>query len=311
MTRKIAGIILFAAVVVACSNERETPGGFKFTILKKGDGKEIVTGNYLIIDLLVKDSHDSVWADTRIEGIPISTRIQPPADPSRVKREGLEAVFRMLSKGDSVTFAIPANEFFHKMWQQEIPKKVDSASLFTFYIKAKDVLDEPNWRKFQQELINKQNALFLKEQAEQLGRDTVTIDNFLKEKGIKARTTRAGLRYVITKPGYGPNGKTAQTAQVNYVGYLLDGTFFDTNIEAVAKANDVYQKAMLYTPYDIRIDYSPVIKGWHEMLKEMNVGAKATVYIPSTLAYGPQRKGVVIGPNSILVFDLEVVSLKK
>lgn len=311
MVKKVFSVVIITLICAGCSNERTTPGGFKFTILKKGDGQELSAGSYMIIDMLVKDAHDSIWADTKADGFPISTRIQPPADPSRAKEEGLEAVFRMMSKGDSVTFSIPAHEFFRKMWREPVPKKFDASSQFTFYVTAKEVLDEPNWRKFQQEMVNKKNAQYLKQQAEQLGKDTVTIDNFLKEKGVKALTTSLGLRYVITTPGRGPKGKSGETALVQYKGYLLNGTIFDTNVESIAKANNMFQRGTIYTPYEVRIDYSPVIRGWHEILKEMNVGSKATVYIPSTLAYGPQRKSKLINENEILVFDMELVSFKK
>jgi len=311
MIRKIIFGSVIALMGMGCSQERTTPGGFKFNVLKKGDGKELAAGSYLIIDLLVKDSHDSTWADTRKDGFPISTRVQAPGDPSRAKQEGLEAVFRMMSKGDSVTFSIPAHRFFREMWREPVPKKVDADSHFTFYVKAKDVLDEPRWRKFQQEMVNKQNALYLKQQAEQLGKDTVTIDNFLREKGIKAQTTPLGIRYVITKPGHGPTGKSGQIAMVQYKGYLLNGTIFDTNVESFAKANNLHQRGRLYAPYEVRIDYTQVIRGWHEMLTKMNAGSTATVYIPSTLAYGPQRKSELIKENEILVFDLEVLSFKK
>jgi FKBP-type peptidyl-prolyl cis-trans isomerase len=65
-----------------------------------------------------------------------------------------------------------------------------------------------------------------------------------------------------------------------------------------------------YAPYDVEIGgYPPVIQGWVEILQLMNKGAKVQVYIPSTLAYGNQRRGEVIIENSILVFDMEMVDV--
>jgi FKBP-type peptidyl-prolyl cis-trans isomerase FkpA len=138
----------------------------------------------------------------------------------------------------------------------------------------------------------------------------VIIDNFLKEKNIVAKKTASGIRYIITKPGKGQNVKDGQTASVNYAGYLLNGKYFDTSMEAVAKEQNIYQQGKPYQPYPVTVGRNSVIRGWEEALKLMSKGAKMTVYIPSTLAYGSQRSGPVIAENSILAFDLEVVDLK-
>jgi FKBP-type peptidyl-prolyl cis-trans isomerase len=147
-------------------------------------------------------------------------------------------------------------------------------------------------------------------EAEQLKKDTATIDQYLSEKKIEALKTESGIRYVITQAGVGENGTAGQTAMVNYSGYLLDGQYFDSSVKSVAEEKGLYNPARSYQPYEVTIDQTSVIKGWHEALMLMNKGAKATVYIPSTLAYGPQQRSAVIKPNSILVFDLEVVDLK-
>ena len=144
----------------------------------------------------------------------------------------------------------------------------------------------------------------------QLSKDVAAIDAFLAEKGIQAEKAESGLRYVITKPGTGENCKPGQIAQVNYAGYMLDGQYFDTSVKEVAQANGLYNEGGRYIPYPVTIDETQVIKGWHHALKLLNKGAKATVYIPSPLAYGRQQRSELIVPNSILVFDLEVVDVK-
>ena len=116
---------------------------------------------------------------------------------------------------------------------------------------------------------------------------------------------------MITREGEGENAVSGKTVSVNYAGYMLDGTHFDSNIKEVAQEQGLYNAAREpYSPYDVTIDQSSVIRGWHDALKVMKKGSKATVYIPSTLAYGPQQRSEVIKPNSILVFDLEIVEVK-
>src|SRR5262249_361061 len=133
---------------------------------------------------------------------------------------------------------------------------------------------------------------------------------YLKEKNISAMKTASGLRYVITKPGKGDNVRAGQTASVNYYGYLLSGKCFDTNIAAKAKEQNIFRQGSPYAPYDVPVGQGSVIRGWEEALTLMNKGAKMTVYIPSTLCYGNQKRSEDILENTILAFDMEVVDVK-
>jgi FKBP-type peptidyl-prolyl cis-trans isomerase len=150
-----------------------------------------------------------------------------------------------------------------------------------------------------------------KKSAAQIEKDGAEIDAYLKEKGIDAQKTEAGVRYVITQEGEGETAASGQTVSVNYTGYLLDGTHFDSSVKEIAQEKGLYNPAREpYSPYDVTIDQTSVIRGWHDALKVLKKGSKATVYIPSTLGYGPQPYSEVIKENSILVFDLEIVELK-
>ncbi|SRR5258706_545926 len=304
MKNSILVFLIVFAFCSACSNERETVSGQKFSVVKKGDGTEIKVKQILIIDFFLKDGKDSIWYDTRKNPYPQIMQKQAQAQPG----DKLTEVIYMLTKGDSVSVKMSAVDVFRN--QQSIPPKVDSTSSFTFFIKMKDALDSAQFIKFREELVAKQNEKVLKLQQEQLAKDSVIIDNFLKEKNITAMKTPSGLRYVITKAGKGENVKDGQTAKVNYAGYLLNGKYFDTSIESVAKEKNIFQQGRGYTPYPVPVGKGAVIKGWDEALKLMNKGCKMTVYIPSSLAYGPRKRDEDIIENSILAFDLEIVDIQ-
>jgi len=306
MKNSILVSLILLGICAACSNERESASGQKFTVLKAGDGHKIDSGRFLIMNFVFKDSKDSVWNDTRKSGVPLIMQKQGIVRPGDKVLE----VIGMLTKGDSVTFKVSAKEIFTKSFRQPVPPKVDSLSDFTFVIGLKDAMDSATFAKFRTDLIAKQNEKAAKAQGEQLAKDTVAIDNFLKEKNIKAMTTSSGLRYIITQAGHGDVVKDGQTASVNYAGYLLNGKYFDTSIESVAKAKNLYQEGRKYGPYDVQVGRGGVIRGWEDALKLMNKGSKMTVYIPSTLAYGNQRRSADIVENSILAFDLELVDVK-
>lgn len=122
-------------------------------------------------------------------------------------------------------------------------------------------------------------------------------EKFLKTNAQKPniKTTNTGLQYEVLSAGKGISPKAGDNVIVNYRGTLLDGTEFDSSY----KNN---QAATL--PLD------RLIPGWQEALKMMQPGAKWKIYVPPQLAYGEQGAGNVIGPNSTLIFEIELVDVE-
>jgi FKBP-type peptidyl-prolyl cis-trans isomerase FklB len=104
-----------------------------------------------------------------------------------------------------------------------------------------------------------------------------------------------GIQYRIIKAGSGEKPSADKTVVCHYRGTLVDGKEFDSS----------YSRG---EPAEFPI--ANVIKGWQEILVLMPVGSKWEVVIPSELAYGEQARGDVIGPNSTLVFEIELLSIK-
>lgn len=108
-------------------------------------------------------------------------------------------------------------------------------------------------------------------------------------------TLPSGLQYKILKEGTGPKPAAADSVVVNYKGTLIDNTEFDSSFKRGEPAT---------------IPVSGVIKGWTEALQLMPVGSKWELFIPSDLAYGPRGPSAEIGPNSTLVFEVELLSIQ-
>jgi len=302
ITTALAALVLI--VTASCSNKtEETPNGFKYVVAKSGDGTLPKPGEILVFDYTMRDSKDSVWADTRKLGMPAAVMI---ADAAMEKDEkGIIQMFRRLSKGDSVIAEFPVKKFFDEIVGAPLPKKIDSTLTISYFIHVSDITTREKYSEKQQAAMEKRNS-------EQLKKDTDAIDKYLAEKGITAQKTESGVRYVITQPGRGPNATSGESVKVHYSGYLLNGTYFDSSVKSVAQEKGLYNPAREpYEPFDVVVDRTQVIRGWHDALKTLNKGAKATFYIPSTLGYGPQRMSEVIGEDAILVFDIEVVDIKK
>jgi len=146
---------------------------------------------------------------------------------------------------------------------------------------------------FQKEMMAKQaeKTKALAEKNKKEG-DAFLAENKKKE-GIK--TTSSGLQYKVLKDGEGPMPKATDTVTVNYRGTLLDGTEFDSSYKHGEPAT---------------FPVNGVVPGWVEALQLMKVGSKFQLFIPSGLAYGERAAGQQIGPNSTLIFEVELLSIK-
>lgn len=119
------------------------------------------------------------------------------------------------------------------------------------------------------------------------------LEDNAKRDGVK--TTASGLQYEIVTKAEGAQPKATDVVSVHYEGRLTDGKVFDSSIQRGS-------------PIDLPV--SGVIPGWVEALQLMHVGEKVKLYIPSELAYGAQSPSPAIPANSVLVFDLELLSIK-
>src|SRR6201997_3933223 len=114
-----------------------------------------------------------------------------------------------------------------------------------------------------------------------------------KKPGVK--TTASGLQYKLIKDGTGAQPKATDMVTVNYRGTLIDGTEFDSS----------YKRGQPAT-----FPVNEVIKGWTEALQLMKAGSKYQLFIPANLAYGERAMGPDIGPNSTLIFEVELQEVK-
>jgi FKBP-type peptidyl-prolyl cis-trans isomerase len=108
--------------------------------------------------------------------------------------------------------------------------------------------------------------------------------------------TASGLQYWDIKEGTGAVAQAGQSAKMHYTGWLVTGKKFDSSIGS--------------QPYEFKIGGGEVIKGWDEGVLGMKVGGKRQLRIPPDLAYGEKGYPGVIPPNSILIFDVQLVDLK-
>jgi hypothetical protein len=210
-----------------------------------------------------------------------------PLSELRFHGDLAEAIM-MMSPGDSLIAKVLVDSIISG--KQKVQPWMKPGGVITYYLKLESV-------KTQQQINKERDA----EDATRNTADDAAIKDFFAKNNIKAQKTESGLYYFITKQGVGNNAKTDQTVYVNYTGRLLNGTSFDSNVDPQFKHQE---------PFSFMLGRNRVIRGWDEGLTLLNKGAKATFYIPSNLAYGPNSPSPAIPANSVLIFDIELIDIK-
>lgn len=123
-------------------------------------------------------------------------------------------------------------------------------------------------------------------------------DDYLAKNKTKdgVKTTATGLQYKVIKEGTGAIPKATDKVKVHYKGTLIDGTEFDSSYKRNQPAE---------------FPVNGVIPGWTEALQLMKVGSKYELVIPSNIAYGERGAGQLIGPNTTLLFEVELLEILK
>ncbi len=146
---------------------------------------------------------------------------------------------------------------------------------------------------FQKDMLAKQAAKKKEEGAKNGTEGKKFLEENKSKEGVK--TTASGLQYKVEKEGTGPTPKATDTVKVNYRGTTIDGKEFDSSYKRGEPAS---------------FPVNRVIKGWTEALQLMKVGSKYKIFIPADLAYGERGAGSDIGPDSTLLFDVELLGIE-
>lgn len=145
---------------------------------------------------------------------------------------------------------------------------------------------------YQNELKAKQAAAIkLASETNQKSGEAFLAENAKKDGVV---SLPSGLQYKIIKKGEGKVPVETDSVECNYRGTLIDGTEFDSS-------------SRIGKPVVFKV--GAIIPGWQEALKLMPVGSKWQLYIPSALAYGERGAGREIGPNAVLIFDVELLGI--
>ncbi|MDB5009253.1 MAG: fkpA 2 [Mucilaginibacter sp.] len=280
-------------------------GGFKkgdngmlYNIHVDKSGPNIQPGDFINVNLTAKNDADSVLFSTYESG-----RAVPMLLPKSETKGDVFDGIKLLSEGDSATIKVFADSAYKGK-----PKPPGFKGKYIVYdIKIEKVIAKGK----QTDLVFQGNVTsYIKSQSDVLkNQEPVKLKKYIEDNKLNVSKTSTGLNYVITKPGTGAVPVAGDTVYVNYVGKLITGKVFDTNLKDEATKAKTFNPGLPYKPIAFPVGQGKVIPGWDQALLLLNKGAKATLVIPSDLAYRDQGNGP-IGPYTPLVFEVELVNIK-
>jgi FKBP-type peptidyl-prolyl cis-trans isomerase FklB len=177
-------------------------------------------------------------------------------------------------------------------------QKISIESFEDFYNGLKDVLTDNNLKLTESE-INEEIQNYFEMQQKSIYQNNINEgEQFLEENSKRQNvvTLESGLQYEIIKEGNGEKPLLSDTVTTHYHGTLINGEVFDSSIRRGQPAT---------------FPVSGAIKGWTEALQMMSVGSKWKLYIPHHLAYGSQGAGNSIAPYTTLIFEVELIDIKR
>ncbi|EHQ28514.1 FKBP-type peptidyl-prolyl cis-trans isomerase [Mucilaginibacter paludis] len=279
---------------------KQGDGGMLYNIVDHKSSTTIKEGDFVSLQGVIKTEGDSLLSSTYEMGRPSALMMPKPQ-----YKGDLPSALQMLGEGDSAIVKTNIDTMLKKTpGQQKPPFK---GKYIVYYVKIEKVIPKGTSTEaaFQDKIKAYFKGISDKTKAEEPGK----IKKYIDDNKLTVTKTASGLNYVITKPGSGANLAAGDTAVISYIGKFTNGKVFETNIKEEAMKNKAtYNPMNPYKPARFAVGVKQVIPGWDEGLLMLNKGAKATLVIPSALAYGEQGGGP-IAPFTPLVFDIEVIDI--
>ena len=293
----VVSLLLIFSCLAGCKTDNPdvliTESGLKCELHKFNDEVKCENGDVIKFHLIVQDHKDSILSSTT-NGAGAQTM---EIEPSIFNGDIMEGI-RLMGVGDSVSFYVPVDSIFRGV--VTLPKHVKPGTNWRYTVeitehKTRAEIKEESKRLAIEHAARIRNDLSIK--SEQISIDQEIILDHLTKENINAELQPEGYFRTIIKESNGKIAEPGDKVKVHYTGKLLDGTKFDSS----------YDRGR---PYEITLGVGEVIYGWDLAIADLAVGTEATIFLPSNFGYGEQgAAGGRIPPNSVLVFDVEVVEV--
>lgn len=267
---------LSAFTLASCETKKATENGLEYEIIEAGKSeKSPVIGDYVTINITIKNDKDSVLYSSASQGTPPTITLNKPA----YEGEFTEGLFE-LHEGDSAVFMVDT-ELMRKASGRTAPQAGEPTGILKYHVRLVKVLSAVEFESRQKEAQEKDLRSFA---------DNNKVGFTEKESGIwihKSKENPSGLTI-----------KEGDSISVHYTGMFADGAMFDSSEPSGEGSGK---------PFGIIVGKGQVIKGWDKGLQYFSEGDEGYLYLLSALAYGPMGAPPVIPPNTPLIFKIKIV----
>ncbi len=262
--------------------------GIFYVTEKEGKGKKPKAGDYVLVDFEGRKLDGSIFDQSEKDPFVFQLGY-------RQVIRGWDRALQLFPVGSEVKL------FLHPDWAYG---KAGAGSMIPpntpvyFDIKILKVLNDKEYDDYMVELEAKERERYHQMIKERFDADKKIIHEYCLKNKIKAKRTRSGVSYQVTKKGKGLYPQKGQEVTIQYEGYLTDGTLFEKNTEKA--------------PFKFEVGNRKAISGLDEAILFFNKGSEGYVVIPSKLAYGPMpidEENIKIPAHSILVFKIKVIDI--
>lgn len=307
-------LLSLGVLLQSCDDFKKTDTGVKYKLIEDSAGTNAKTGDLVVVQLKYKNEVDSF--DTYKAGRPVPLQIDS------LQKGGPADGLLYASKGDSIAIQVLNDSLYKNQFKDTATaNKLKPGSYTTFYMKVVDVYtpermkqEQAKYKKQESERLKQGVAMALASKNDmmkelidsnkaQFSKDETIIKNYLKKNKLNGERTENGVYVVYQDKGTGEQAADGDSVKVTYVGKTLDGNVFDQS----GPQNP-------FLSYILGV--GQLIPGFDEGVSKLKEGGKATVIIPSPLAYGKEGRKkspteYSIHPNSVLMFEIELQDVKK
>jgi FKBP-type peptidyl-prolyl cis-trans isomerase FkpA len=266
------------------------PEGVFFTAHTEGSGATPQQGDFVKIRYVGKLLDGKIF-DKSPEKDPYAYQIG-----KQQVIEGWDIALQKLKTGAKVTIYIPAKLGYGTMGLGDV---IPPNSPLIYEIELLEILSPAQFQAHIMSVENAEKRAFNERIEAQLLTDQKAINDYALRHKIKAKRTKSGISYMITKQGKGERAKSGNTITLNYEGKFLNDSIFDSTLDRA--------------PFSFKVDEENVILGFDEGLQQFSEGSEGYILVPSRFGYGafPYEEGKVAIPgNSVLVFKISVLTVK-
>lgn len=281
------GLISFS--IISCTSPKEDNGfvvaptriPYKYHV--EADGPPPKKGDVVVFEWKLEDDDGNAIPSPVMEGMPTAHVL----NGSGLLTYRADPILGQATVGDSLTIRMTTGMLYRTYG---MPKGMSSNEWINCHLKITGILGLSAYQRKEASILTalrEKRAL----QNDSLIRRTLT------ELEIDAKRTENGVYYLITENGQGRRVQNEDQLKFHYRVYLLDGTLVDES----------YKRG---EPFEVVVGRGEIIDGLDSLFPQLRVGDKATVFIPSDLAYGEKRMGNAIPPNANLKFEVSMEEVK-